>query len=125
MEERVAGIEPAQRRQDRQCMIAKLRARSWKKFGDWSNATGANQSVDLNPKRNEGDQENQTDRAKKPSPGNEVSRWPNIVTPQKPRDGGSCFSIRRDRSVESFRDRGESGKVIVTPDQPLLRRSTS
>src|SRR2546430_14879491 len=83
MEEAVARVEPAKRRQHRKRAGAELSARGRKKVGDRSNAAGPDESVDLDPKRNECDQKNQTERAEKPSARPKIFRRPDIFSPKQ------------------------------------------
>src|SRR2546428_14046025 len=125
MEKAVARIEPAKRRQDRQCAVAKLSAGGGKELARWSNSIRPDESVDLDPERDERDQENQTERAQKPSPRDKISRRANVIAPEKPRDRRSKPAIERNNFVKTFRDRRETTNMIVTPRQPRFRRSTS
>src|ERR1700730_349211 len=125
MKEPVARVEPAQRWQDRQGAAAKLSVSRRKKFAHWGNSVRADESVDLDPERNERDQENQTDRAKKPASRRKISRRANVIAPKKSRNRRCEPAIRSDDFVKAFRDRRETRNVVVIPGQPLFRRSTS
>src|SRR5437763_5447114 len=125
MQAGVARIEPAKRRQDRQCVAAQLSAGRREKFADWRNSIRADESVDLDPERYERDQKNQTDRAQEPSPRDKISRRANVIAPEKSRDRRSKPAIERNNFVKTFRDRRETTNMIVTPRQPRFGRSTA
>src|SRR6266478_4144615 len=125
MEKGIARVEPAQCRQDRQCAVAQLGAGRREKFAHWSNSIRPDESVDLDPERDERDEKNQTDRAKKPGARPKIGWRANVIAPEKPRDHRSESAITRDNFVKAFRDRRKTRKMIVTPRRPLLGRSTS
>src|SRR5258708_40273950 len=104
MQKRVARVEPAERRQGRQCATSELFAHRREKLTNRSNAIRADESVDLDPKRNERDQENQTERAQKPAARNKISRRANGVSPEQSRYRRSEPSITRNELVKTFRD---------------------
>src|SRR5712692_1233646 len=120
MEKGIARVEPAQCRQDRQCAVAQLGAGRRKKLADWSNSIRPDESVDLDPERNERDQKNQTDGAQKPAARCKIRRWTNVIAPEKSRDRRSKSAIERNNLVTTFRDRCETRNFFVTPGQPLF-----
>src|SRR5438105_14501925 len=125
MKKGVARVEPAERWQDRQCLVAKLGADGGKKFADRRDSIRPDESVDLDPERTEGDQKNQTDRAKKPAARDKISRRPHVIAPENSRDRRSESAIRSDDFVKAFRNGRKTWNMIVTPGQPLFRRSAS
>src|SRR5947207_6114649 len=120
MQEGVARIEPAKRRQDRQCVAAQLSAGRRKKVAHWNDSIGADESVDLDPERDERDQKNQTDRAQEPSPRNKISRRANVIAPEHSRDRRRDLAVKRNNFVKAFRSRRETRNVIITPRQPFF-----
>src|SRR6266446_4555073 len=100
MEKGIARVEPAQCQQDRQCAVAQLGAGRRKKFAHWSNSIRPDESVDLDPERNERDE--------KPAARRKIGWRANVIAPEKLRDHRSESAITRDNSVKAFRDRRKS-----------------
>ncbi|PYK07297.1 MAG: hypothetical protein DME66_01635 [Verrucomicrobia bacterium] len=89
------------------------------------NAVSSDKSVHLQPKRDERDQINEAECAKKPPPGPEISWRTNVSSPKQSRNRRAEFSVTSDKSISDLGNRSETENVVIAPDQPFSRRATS
>src|SRR5438874_4484903 len=108
MEKGIARIEPAKRGQNRQCSRSDLLANVGKKLVGRRDALRADESVDLDPKRNERDQVNKTEPTQEPAARPKVGWRPHIFAPEESRHGRCAAAIARNQTVKRFRCRGET-----------------
>ena len=82
MQEGVARIEPAERREGEVSLPAELRMRSRQQLRHWRQTPGADQPVHLYPEREKRDQIDQAEEAQKPATRLEVGGAPDIFAPE-------------------------------------------
>ena len=125
VEKCTAGIEPAQRRQNRVGARTKFVMSRRQKLADWRDTILADETIHLDPKRNKGDQISHSQHPEKPATRPEIRWRPNVIAPERSCHSRGEAAMVRDQSVASLGNRRETGNMIVAPAHPFFRRSTS
>src|ERR1039458_1765216 len=83
-------------------------------------AVAADETIDLSPQGNEGDEVDDPEQTEK-KPASEKVRWRlDLFAPEKTSEERKAGTVFGDETVETLGDRRDAGNVLVEPERPSL-----
>src|SRR4051812_45746321 len=112
MEKRIAGVEPAKRRESEESVAAELLTKALKILAHGRNSVLADETIDLEPEGHERDEINRSEGANENVPRTEVGWAPDFVSPEHSGDERGQLAIARDKAVSGFCHQRETGHMF-------------